>query len=413
VCLGLAPPVIACALLLPQDDPDGEEIEREKSNSLKLEFTDDANFKTKVNYSYAAVQIPTDIYKGCECPSSPAPLHSTLPGWAQPPPLLLGVPQPWGPSPQGALAGSWCLARLAPSRVGTRQRQSHCVRTEVTMCPSPGTLKSSAQVKEARCGHEVIRKGRRAKEKWELWLRVKLSCAHMAVILPEKSSAKLEEVQGGSQRWSEGRSSSAQEQLQRRHLPAHRGVGLGGGRGRGEDASSRAAGCLGLGSWKGRKSSWNAAGSMLGCQPRGRGCAPAAAKGMGCSREGPGSVGQPGSGQGGTDGWTGGRTGGTGRAMTAFSPHRSVTRSLSFQSSLLPGPAAVAHGDSRSPFPSSGCSAPGWGPLPAAASSTHPAPSPDPAAGETPRLPTLPRAPPSPRPWAGWHWPRALGWSWR
>uniref|UniRef100_A0A8D0EKK8 Calcium voltage-gated channel auxiliary subunit alpha2delta 2 n=1 Tax=Strix occidentalis caurina TaxID=311401 RepID=A0A8D0EKK8_STROC len=58
------------------DDPDGEEIEREKSNSLKLEFTDDANFKTKVNYSYAAVQIPTDIYKGCECPSSPAPLRS-------------------------------------------------------------------------------------------------------------------------------------------------------------------------------------------------------------------------------------------------------------------------------------------------------------------------------------------------
>lgn len=63
-----------CALLLPQDDPDGEEIEREKSNSLKLEFTDDDNFKTKVNYSYAAVQIPTDIYKGCECPSSPSPI---------------------------------------------------------------------------------------------------------------------------------------------------------------------------------------------------------------------------------------------------------------------------------------------------------------------------------------------------
>uniref|UniRef100_A0A8C0HQF2 Calcium voltage-gated channel auxiliary subunit alpha2delta 2 n=1 Tax=Buteo japonicus TaxID=224669 RepID=A0A8C0HQF2_9AVES len=64
------------------DDPDGEEIEREKSNSLKLEFTDDANFKTKVNYSYAAVQIPTDIYKGCECPSSPAllcPRRDTTP----------------------------------------------------------------------------------------------------------------------------------------------------------------------------------------------------------------------------------------------------------------------------------------------------------------------------------------------
>ncbi|KAJ7316692.1 hypothetical protein JRQ81_002854, partial [Phrynocephalus forsythii] len=46
------------------DDPEGEEIEREKSNSLKLDFTEDENFKTKVNYSYAAVQIPTDIYKG-------------------------------------------------------------------------------------------------------------------------------------------------------------------------------------------------------------------------------------------------------------------------------------------------------------------------------------------------------------
>ncbi|XP_072845920.1 voltage-dependent calcium channel subunit alpha-2/delta-2 isoform X2 [Pogona vitticeps] len=46
------------------DDPEGEEIEREKSNSLKLDFIEDENFKTKVNYSYAAVQIPTDIYKG-------------------------------------------------------------------------------------------------------------------------------------------------------------------------------------------------------------------------------------------------------------------------------------------------------------------------------------------------------------
>lgn len=55
-----------CVLFPPQDDPEGEEIEREKTNSLKLEFTEDVNFKTKVNYSYAAVQIPTDIYKGCE-----------------------------------------------------------------------------------------------------------------------------------------------------------------------------------------------------------------------------------------------------------------------------------------------------------------------------------------------------------
>nr|XP_033782080.1 voltage-dependent calcium channel subunit alpha-2/delta-2 isoform X1 [Geotrypetes seraphini] len=46
------------------DDPEGEDIERDHSNSLKLDFTDDPNFKTKVNYSYTAVQIPTDIYKG-------------------------------------------------------------------------------------------------------------------------------------------------------------------------------------------------------------------------------------------------------------------------------------------------------------------------------------------------------------
>lgn len=77
---GLEPWVTPCTLLLPQDDPDGEEIEREKSNSLKLEFTDDDNFKTKVNYSYAAVQIPTDIYKGCECPSSPSPIPAACLG---------------------------------------------------------------------------------------------------------------------------------------------------------------------------------------------------------------------------------------------------------------------------------------------------------------------------------------------
>ncbi|KAM3914780.1 voltage-dependent calcium channel subunit alpha-2/delta-2 isoform 5-T5 [Leptodactylus fuscus] len=46
------------------DDPEGEEEPREPSNSLKLEFTEDPNFRTRVNYSYTAVQIPTDIYKG-------------------------------------------------------------------------------------------------------------------------------------------------------------------------------------------------------------------------------------------------------------------------------------------------------------------------------------------------------------
>uniref|UniRef100_A0A8C5HLJ3 VWFA domain-containing protein n=1 Tax=Gouania willdenowi TaxID=441366 RepID=A0A8C5HLJ3_GOUWI len=39
-------------------------IPLEFSSSLELEFVDDPNFKNKVNYSYSAVQIPTDIYKG-------------------------------------------------------------------------------------------------------------------------------------------------------------------------------------------------------------------------------------------------------------------------------------------------------------------------------------------------------------
>ncbi|XP_030634228.1 voltage-dependent calcium channel subunit alpha-2/delta-2b [Chanos chanos] len=40
-------------------DGDGEPV-----NTLKLEFVYDPNFKNNVNYSYTAVQIPTDIYKG-------------------------------------------------------------------------------------------------------------------------------------------------------------------------------------------------------------------------------------------------------------------------------------------------------------------------------------------------------------
>ncbi|XP_076858364.1 voltage-dependent calcium channel subunit alpha-2/delta-2b [Brachyhypopomus gauderio] len=38
--------------------------EIEVQTSLKLEFVYDPNFKNNVNYSYTAVQIPTDIYKG-------------------------------------------------------------------------------------------------------------------------------------------------------------------------------------------------------------------------------------------------------------------------------------------------------------------------------------------------------------
>ncbi|KAJ3602295.1 hypothetical protein NHX12_030054 [Muraenolepis orangiensis] len=46
---------------------DGEEENLlENPFSLELEFVDDPNFKNKVNYSSSAVQIPTDIYKGCD-----------------------------------------------------------------------------------------------------------------------------------------------------------------------------------------------------------------------------------------------------------------------------------------------------------------------------------------------------------
>ncbi|XP_029545965.1 voltage-dependent calcium channel subunit alpha-2/delta-2-like [Salmo trutta] len=41
-------------------DGDGETV----SPPLQVEFVYDPNFKNKVNYSFTAVQIPTDIYKG-------------------------------------------------------------------------------------------------------------------------------------------------------------------------------------------------------------------------------------------------------------------------------------------------------------------------------------------------------------
>ncbi|ELK15137.1 Voltage-dependent calcium channel subunit alpha-2/delta-2 [Pteropus alecto] len=64
------PPLLA--LTLPcgggpflQDDPESEDMERgSKASTLRLDFVEDSNFKNKVNYSYTAVQIPTDIYKG-------------------------------------------------------------------------------------------------------------------------------------------------------------------------------------------------------------------------------------------------------------------------------------------------------------------------------------------------------------
>uniref|UniRef100_A0A8C7XM32 Calcium channel, voltage-dependent, alpha 2/delta subunit 2b n=1 Tax=Oryzias sinensis TaxID=183150 RepID=A0A8C7XM32_9TELE len=43
---------------------DGIKGEVENPSHIKLEFVYDPNFKNNVNYSYTAVQIPTDIYKG-------------------------------------------------------------------------------------------------------------------------------------------------------------------------------------------------------------------------------------------------------------------------------------------------------------------------------------------------------------
>lgn len=55
-----------------------------KASTLRLDFVEDSNFKNKVNYSYTAVQIPTDIYKGCECVAclgqGPPPGHCQVTG---------------------------------------------------------------------------------------------------------------------------------------------------------------------------------------------------------------------------------------------------------------------------------------------------------------------------------------------
>lgn len=55
-----------CVCVRVQTEDGEEENPLESSTSLELEFVDDPNFKNKVNYSSSAVQIPTDIYKGCE-----------------------------------------------------------------------------------------------------------------------------------------------------------------------------------------------------------------------------------------------------------------------------------------------------------------------------------------------------------
>ena len=74
----------ACVRVCVQTEDGEEENLLENPFSLELEFVDDPNFKNKVNYSSSAVQIPTDIYKGCEykpasCKNLPidAPLRSS------------------------------------------------------------------------------------------------------------------------------------------------------------------------------------------------------------------------------------------------------------------------------------------------------------------------------------------------
>uniref|UniRef100_A0A8C8C383 VWFA domain-containing protein n=1 Tax=Oncorhynchus tshawytscha TaxID=74940 RepID=A0A8C8C383_ONCTS len=63
-CICVCGVSLSVNLSMQTEDEDGEENLMENPYSVKLEFVDDPNFKNKVNYSYSAVQIPTDIYKG-------------------------------------------------------------------------------------------------------------------------------------------------------------------------------------------------------------------------------------------------------------------------------------------------------------------------------------------------------------
>lgn len=76
-------------------------------------------------------------------------------------------------------------------------RHSHCTRTEVTVCPSPGTLKSSAQAKEADQGLGVIREGVGSKGE------VVIMAQGEAQLCPHGSHPPAEEpskARGGSER---------------------------------------------------------------------------------------------------------------------------------------------------------------------------------------------------------------------
>lgn len=62
----LIPNLCVCTCVCLQTEDGEEENLLENPFSLELEFVDDPIFKNKVNYSSSAVQIPTDIYKGCK-----------------------------------------------------------------------------------------------------------------------------------------------------------------------------------------------------------------------------------------------------------------------------------------------------------------------------------------------------------
>lgn len=86
------------------------------------------------------------------------------------------------------------------------------------MCPSPGTLKSSAHAKEADWELGVIGEGMGTKGE------VVIMAQGKAQLCPHGSDprAKLEKAQSRHQRRSEGWSSSVQQQLQRQLQPACR-----------------------------------------------------------------------------------------------------------------------------------------------------------------------------------------------
>lgn len=105
-----------------QDDPESEDVERgPKASTLRLDFIEDSNFKNKVNYSYTAVQIPTDIYKGCECACDqgqpPTPMGKAYcPGTARP----QGPSHP--PSDPYTQSHTCSPLRLAPTQALSQSR---------------------------------------------------------------------------------------------------------------------------------------------------------------------------------------------------------------------------------------------------------------------------------------------------